>query len=68
MSADGVLAGFGGGLEHDDTLVGEQRRAEQLGELTGADLTGAQPVHRDVVGAGRGAGIPQHRRDGALDQ
>ena len=49
---DRVLAGLGGGLQHHHPFVGEQRRAQQFGELAGADLTGAQPVHRDVVGAG----------------
>ena len=59
---DGVLARLGGRLEHDDPLVGEQRRAEQFGEFVGADLARAQPVHRDVVGARRRARGPQHRR------
>ena len=35
----------------DHPLVCEQRRAEQFGELAGADLTGTQPVDRDVLGA-----------------
>ena len=30
---DSILARLGRGLEHHDALVGEQRRAEQLGEL-----------------------------------
>ena len=65
---DRVLAGLGGGLQHHHALVGEQRRAQQLGQLAGADLTGAQPIHRDVVGAGLLARRAQDRGDRALDQ
>ena len=65
---DRVLAGLGGGLQHHDAFVGEQRRAEQLGELAGADLAGPQPVHRYVVGAGLRARLPQDRGDRALDE
>ncbi len=45
----GVLARLRGRLEHDDALVGEQRRAQQLGEFVGADLAGPHPVDRDVA-------------------
>ena len=63
-----VLARLGGRLEHHDAFVGEQRRAEQFGELVGADLAGAQPVHRDVLGARLLAGGAQHVGDGAVDE
>ena len=46
-----VLARLGGRFQDDDTLVGEQRRAEQLGDLADADLPGPQAVDRDIAGA-----------------
>ena len=65
---DGVLAGFRGGLQHHDSFVGEQRWAQQFCQLAGADVTRAQAVYRDVVGAGLLTRLAQHRRDRALDQ
>ncbi len=65
---DRLLACFGGRFQHHHPLVGEQRGAEQLGELGGADLTGAHAVHRDVVGARLLACGAQDIGHGALDQ
>ena len=65
---DRVLAGLGGGFQHHHPLVREQRRAQQFGQLAGAHLTGAQPIHRDVVGAGLLARRAQDRAHRALDQ
>ena len=52
----GFLACLGGGFQHDDALVGEQRRAEQFGQFVDADIAGAHPVDGNVVGAGALAG------------
>ena len=59
---DGVLACLRGGFQHHHPLVGEQRRAQQFGQLAGADLTRAQAIDRNVVGAGLLARVAQHRR------
>ena len=64
----GFLACLTGGFQHDDALVGEQRRAQQFGQLVDTDLTGPHPVDRDVVGTGALPRRPQHLRDSALDQ
>ena len=63
-----ILARFGRRLQNNHTFVGEQRRAEQFGQLAGADLTGTQPVHRDVVGARLFTDASQHTRYRPLDQ
>ena len=64
----GFLAGLTGGLQDDDALVGEQRRAEQFGQFVDADVARPHPVDRNVVGAGACAGRPQHVCDSTLDQ
>lgn len=64
----GVLTRLAGGFEHHHAFLGEQRRAQQLGELAGAHLAGPHPVHRDVVGPGLLTQRPQHRPHGSFDQ
>ena len=56
------------GFQHHHAFVGEQRRAQQFGELAGADLPRAHAIDRDVVGAGLLASRPQDRGDRALDK
>ena len=68
ISVDGLLARLGRGLQHHDPLVGEQRRAEQLGQFVGADLARAQPIDGNVVGAGPLADAAQHLCHGAFDE
>ena len=62
------LARFRRGLQHHDSFVGEQRWAQQFGQLGGGHLSRTQPIYRDVVGAGLLARLPKDRRDRTLDQ
>ncbi len=64
----GLLARLGRGLQHHHPLVGEQRRAQQLRQLVGADLTRAHPIDRDVVGACSLADVAQHFCHCAFDE
>ena len=72
----GVLTRFRGGFQHDDPLVGEQRRAEQFGELVGADVAGPHAAYRHVLAAEEIAWLgarplarrPQHVGYRSLDQ
>ena len=59
---------LGGGLEHHDTLVGEQRRTEQFGKLGGADLARTQPIDRHIIGARLFACLSKDGRDRSLDK
>jgi hypothetical protein len=65
---NGVLASLRGRFQHHHAFVGEQRRAQQFGELAGAHLPRAHAIDRDVVGAGLLASRPQDRGDRALDK
>ena len=64
---DGILARLGSGLHDDDSFVGEQRGAQQLGQLRHVDLPRAQPIDGDVR-TRLTAHRVQHRGHRTLDQ
>ena len=69
MSATASLPASAAGLQHHHPLVGEQRRAQQLGELAGADLARAHAIDGHVVRCPPASRADRSTvADGALDE